>query len=63
MNKKQSTRGRVVKLATIVKLDRFNGAAKLGRYMSKEIRNHRECIRLSTERKSPKEMRATIKND
>jgi hypothetical protein len=63
MSKEESTRGRVVKLAAVVTLDCFNGAAKLGRHMSEEIRNCGKCIRLSAKGKSPKEKRAIIKND
>lgn len=62
MREKEGASGGIVKLTTVVSLYTFDGGAELGGNKSEKLCNSGECIGFKTERKSPQEVRAVIKN-
>jgi hypothetical protein len=62
MGEEERARGGVIEPSSIVVLDTPDGATKLHEYISKEVREGGESIRLVSLRKSPWVMHAIIKN-
>jgi hypothetical protein len=60
MREEESTRGGVIKLATIVKLDGLDGEAELCGHPSEEMKKREKSIRLRTQGKGPRVMREII---
>jgi hypothetical protein len=60
MREEESTRGGVIKLATIVTLDGLDGEAELCGHPSEEMKKRGKSIRLRTQGKGPRVMREII---
>jgi len=63
MSKKERAGTGVIKLTAIVALNVLDEDAELSGNIRKKMSESGECVRLEAERKSPKIMRAIIKND
>jgi hypothetical protein len=63
MCSKERAGGGVIELTTIIALDAFNGDAKLSGDIGKKMSKSGKSFGLKTQRESPEEVRAIIKND
>jgi len=63
VREEESTRVGVIELTPIVTLNGLDGEAELSRHPGEKVEKRGECIRLSTQGKSPRIMREIIKHD
>ena len=63
VGEKEGARGGVVELAAVITLDSFDDAIELSGHPREKVRKSGERVRLQTQRKSPRIVRAIIKND